>query len=96
MYTCVAVTTHGDGAPIWSDIITGIATNICVAFTANDAFLRGYDLYITGDCVAANTAKLTRDALLQMKSVLGAHIAKASALPWETWKKPKKAELGKS
>jgi nicotinamidase-related amidase len=77
-------------------IITGMATNICVAFTANDAFLRGYELYIPGDCVAANTAKLTRDALMQMKSVLGAHIAKASALPWETWKKPRKAEPHKS
>jgi nicotinamidase-related amidase len=68
-------------------IITGVATNICVAFTANDAFLRGFQLHIPSDCVAANTAKLTRDALNQMKSVLDAHIAKASALPWKAWKK---------
>jgi nicotinamidase-related amidase len=77
-------------------IITGVATNICVAFTVNDAFLRGFQLYIPGDCVAANTAKLTRESLNQMKSVLDAHIAKASALPWETWKKQRKAVPGKS
>ncbi len=77
-------------------IITGMATNICVEFTANDAFLRGYKLYIPSDCVAANTAKLTRDSLNQMKSVLDAHIAKASSLPWETWKKPGKARAGRS
>jgi len=44
-------------------IVTGIATNICVLFTANDAFLRGYRVCVPRDCVAANSAKLSRAAL---------------------------------
>ncbi|HET7577774.1 MAG TPA: isochorismatase family cysteine hydrolase, partial [Bacillales bacterium] len=34
-------------------ILTGIAGNICVLFTANDAYMRGYDLCIPSDCVAS-------------------------------------------
>jgi nicotinamidase-related amidase len=66
-------------------VIGGIATNICVLFTANDAFMRGYDLYVPRDCVAANTTALTNQALAQMKHVLKAHVAPASRLPWRKW-----------
>jgi nicotinamidase-related amidase len=74
-------------------IITGVATNICVEFSANDAFLRGYKLFIPSDCVAANTAKLSRDSLAHMKSVLKAHTPMSRDLPWAEWKtsSPKKA-----
>ncbi len=34
-------------------IIVGVVTNICVLHTASDARLRGYDLVIPRDCVAA-------------------------------------------
>jgi nicotinamidase-related amidase len=37
-------------------IITGIATNICVLFTAIDAHLRGYEIFVPHDCVAASRA----------------------------------------
>jgi nicotinamidase-related amidase len=66
-------------------IVTGIATNICVLFTANDAYLRGYKLYVPRDCVAANTTALTKTSLSQMKSVLKAHIAASTSLPWGKW-----------
>lgn len=55
-------------------ILTGIATNICVWFTANDAYMRDYNLYVPTDCVAANTAKETDRALDQMKRLLKADI----------------------
>src|SRR5436190_3761111 len=32
-------------------IITGMATNICVLFTANDAYMRDFRLWVPGDCV---------------------------------------------
>jgi nicotinamidase-related amidase len=70
-------------------IITGMATNICVAFSVNDAFLRGYDVYVPEDCVAANTTKLTREALEQMKTVAKAHVGPTSELPWRKWQQGK-------
>jgi nicotinamidase-related amidase len=67
-------------------IVTGIATNICVLFTANDAYMRGYELYVPRDCVAANTMALTNESLVQMKSVLKAHVAASNSLPWQKWR----------
>lgn len=54
-------------------IICGMATNICVLFTANDAYMRGYQLWAPRDCVAANTAELTHLALEEMRTVLKAN-----------------------
>ena len=36
-------------------IITGIAGNICVLFTANDAHMRDYKVLVPKDCIASNT-----------------------------------------
>lgn len=36
-------------------IITGIAGNICVMFTANDAHMREYKVIVPRDCIASNT-----------------------------------------
>jgi nicotinamidase-related amidase len=63
-------------------IVTGMATNICVQFTANDAYLRGYKLVVPCDCVAANTAALSRNALKEMQATLKASIPKATSLKW--------------
>ena len=53
-------------------ILTGIAGNICVLFTANDAYMRDYDLVIPEDCIASNTVKENNNALELMKKVLKA------------------------
>ena len=53
-------------------IITGIAANICVLFTANDAYMRDYKVYVPSDCVASNTAQETDYSLRQMKTILKA------------------------
>ena len=55
-------------------ILTGIATNICVLFTANDAYMRDFKLHIPRDCVAANSVEETNHALGQMKNLLKADI----------------------
>jgi nicotinamidase-related amidase len=68
-------------------IVTGIATNICVLFTVNDAFLRGYEVWVPNDCVAANTRKLTSDALNQMTLAAKSNTAKWENLPWSKWVK---------
>ncbi|MFS4460163.1 cysteine hydrolase family protein [Bdellovibrio sp. HCB2-146] len=51
-------------------ILTGIAGNICVYFTANDAYMRNYDLWIPEDCIASNTERDNKQAIAQMKSIL--------------------------
>ena len=55
-------------------IITGIAANICVLFTANDAYMRDYHLVIPRDCVASNTKEDNDYALRQMQEILKADI----------------------
>jgi Amidases related to nicotinamidase len=53
-------------------ILTGIAGNFCVLFTANDAYMRDYDLIIPSDCTVSNTAKENRQALALMRKFLKA------------------------
>jgi len=55
-------------------ILAGIAANICVLFTANDAYMRDFTLYVPEDCVASETPEETSYALLQMHKVLKADI----------------------
>jgi nicotinamidase-related amidase len=55
-------------------ILTGIATDICVLFTANDAYLHGYEIVVPRDCVAANTLEKSEAALDQIRSILKARV----------------------
>lgn len=55
-------------------IITGVVTNICVFFTAADAFMRGYEVIIPRDSVAALTEEEGEFSLEQMKSLFQAKI----------------------
>jgi nicotinamidase-related amidase len=61
-------------------VLTGIAGSICVLFTANDAYLRGFQLCIPRDCVASNTEDENLSALEQMEKVLKADIRPSDAL----------------
>lgn len=61
-------------------IITGVSTNICVLFTANDAYMRDFHLLVPCDCVASSSAAENRDALAQMKTVLKADIRPSTDL----------------
>jgi nicotinamidase-related amidase len=51
-------------------ILTGVAGNICVLFSANDAYMRDFNLLVPADCVASNRAADNRQALALMESVL--------------------------
>jgi len=53
-------------------ILTGIAGNFCVLFTANDAYMRDYELIIPSDCTASNTTEENREALTLMRKFLKA------------------------
>ncbi|MCW1912972.1 cysteine hydrolase [Luteolibacter sp. GHJ8] len=61
-------------------ILSGFAADICVLYTANDAYMRDYHLIIASDCVASETDEGTNIALdhmnerLRAEVVLGANI----------------------
>ncbi|MCC5804639.1 cysteine hydrolase family protein [Rossellomorea vietnamensis] len=55
-------------------IITGIAGNICVLFTANDAYMREFNLMVPGDAIASVSEEDNHYALTMMKNVLKAKI----------------------
>ena len=61
-------------------IITGIAGNICVLFTANDAYMRDYKLYCPKDCIASVNEQDNMYALTMMKNVLKANITVSNQL----------------
>ncbi len=65
---------------VQSVILTGIAANICVLFTANDAYMRDFSLFVPRDCVASNTDEENRHALDQMSKVLKADIRPSTEL----------------
>lgn len=56
-------------------ILAGVAGNICVLFTANDAFMRDFHLIVPSDCIASEREEDNKYALEQMKKVLEADIS---------------------
>jgi nicotinamidase-related amidase len=64
-------------------ILTGVATNICVHFTANDAYMRDYQLVVPNNCVAANTVEENLQSLKQMAKILKADIRSSNDLNWD-------------
>lgn len=64
-------------------ILTGMAGNICVLFTANDAYMRDFHLVIPSDCVASNEAEENRHALATMERLLKADITPSTELRLE-------------
>jgi nicotinamidase-related amidase len=61
-------------------ILTGVSSNQCVLFTANDAYVRELELLIPRDCISARASKDTRLALRYFKTVLGADVSPSSRL----------------
>ena len=53
-------------------ILTGLATDSCIMFTAHDGYLRKYDLWIPRDCVAAEKDDYQHTALEHMERTLKA------------------------
>jgi nicotinamidase-related amidase len=61
-------------------ILTGIAGNICVLFTANDAYMRDLKLFAPADCIVSNTAVENDHALRQIQFVLKGNVASSTQL----------------
>jgi nicotinamidase-related amidase len=57
-----------------------MAGNICILFSANDAYMRDFHVVVPSDCVASNTEDLNRHALEQMRDVLKSNITPSDQL----------------
>jgi nicotinamidase-related amidase len=68
-------------------ILTGLAGNICVLFTANDAYMRDFHLVVPSDCVASNTPEENEHALELMSKVLKAETGPSTELDLEKLKR---------
>jgi nicotinamidase-related amidase len=64
-------------------ILTGIAGNICILFSANDAYMRDFGLVVPADCVISNTEDENRYALQQIRTILKADVRESTALDLE-------------
>lgn len=61
-------------------ILAGMAGNICVLFTANDAYMRDFDLVVPQDCVASSDPEANGQALDLMRRYLKADTRPAADL----------------
>jgi nicotinamidase-related amidase len=61
-------------------ILTGIAGNICVLFTANDAYMREFKLFAPEDCIVSNTPEENAYALGQIQTVLKGDVTPSTRL----------------
>lgn len=61
-------------------LLTGVAGDNCVLFTANDAYMRDFHLVVPSDCVASIDAASNQYALERMQAVLEANITPSTAL----------------
>jgi nicotinamidase-related amidase len=61
-------------------MLTGMAGDICVLFSANDAYMRDFNIVIPADCVASEEANANEQALMLMQRVLKANISSSNEL----------------
>ena len=69
-------------------ILTGLTGDICVLFTANDAYMRDFHLVVPADCVASQDEEENRHALEHMKRVLKADTRPSTAIDLEELRRP--------
>jgi nicotinamidase-related amidase len=72
-------------------ILTGIAADICVLFTAADAHMRAYDLWIPRDAVASEDDRRADWALDIMRNSMEAETRATTDISLQTWLQTAKA-----
>ena len=64
-------------------ILTGVAADVCILFTAHDAHLRDYQVIVPSDCVASEKESETAMALKNMQKSVKAKVLDSSKLDFE-------------
>lgn len=65
-------------------VLTGVAGNICVLFTANDAYMRDYKIIVPPDCTASNTEAANQAAIEEIETVLKGDVRESRELSFES------------
>ena len=61
-------------------ILTGLTSNSCIAVTAHDANMRGFEIYIPPDSSCARNSEEHTQALAQLKAMAGANLRPSASL----------------
>lgn len=61
-------------------IVCGVTTDICVLFTAHDAYMRGFRVFVPSDCSAAVETEYHSEALKLLERVASADTREQSSL----------------
>jgi nicotinamidase-related amidase len=61
-------------------VLTGVAADVCILFTAHDAHLRDYQVIVPSDCVASEKENETAMALKNMQKSVKARVLESSKL----------------
>ena len=69
-------------------ILTGIAGNFCVLFTAHDAYMRDFRLIVPRDCLASESEADNRHALEHMANACKADTGPSSGIDFAKLRKP--------
>ena len=72
-------------------VLAGFATDICVLFTAADAHMRNYEVWVPQDAVAAETEERQRWALEILSRNLGADVRATTELSLEAFVEQREA-----
>jgi nicotinamidase-related amidase len=71
-------------------ILCGIATNLCVLFTAHDAHMQGYPVVVLSDCCAAESDFDHNVALAQLERFCGATICRSDEFEFPSRKRTRR------
>ena len=64
-------------------VLTGLTGDICVLFTAHDAYMRDFNLVVPSDCVASNDPAENEYALKKMQGLLDADTRPSEEVDFE-------------
>jgi nicotinamidase-related amidase len=71
-------------------ILTGLTGDICVLFTAHDAYMRDFNLVIPADCVASSDPEENAHTLEKMKRLMDADISPSTEIDFAKLKEKAK------
>ncbi len=64
-------------------ILAGVTTDICVLFTAHDAYMRGFEVSVPADCTAAVAGDHNTEALQLIERVANADISPSTSIRFD-------------
>lgn len=74
-------------------ILCGISGNMCVQFTACDAYMRDFTLSVPQDCMASNTEQQNQQSLDYLQNVLGADLSPSEQMDLPSLQKERGREV---